>query len=266
MDKDGFERLITDLVDVRAPEGTPADSALATPPTPQTGAVTHDVEEPAGDQGGNGARPTTAQTSLQAPAPTSTEVKLHEIDPMPPNLAVYPEELEFLKVLSPLVPTPRAAKRIVNTYRLIRASLDEHELRQFASADGSATDYRAVQVLLAVLIGFPGEAAPLFRSLLQTSRRRSWRAFVAAFADDPDADEEDEETAAETARRRHLLAALVEGLQVKPPEQLEVYRRWAPIVARYSFETGRLGGDSASRSAAGSLPRGRRMPTAPPSS
>ncbi|GAB1511912.1 P-loop NTPase fold protein [Actinophytocola sp. KF-1] len=67
----------------------------------------------------------------------------------PRQLHVSDVELGFLASLAALVPTPRAAKRLMNLYRLVRARLSDHELDRFVQ-DG---DHRAVLVLLALHAG-----------------------------------------------------------------------------------------------------------------
>jgi hypothetical protein len=71
-------------------------------------------------------------------------VERRHIDLHPEGLEVTLEEREFMKRLAPLVGTPRSAKRLTNTDRLIRAPLSGDDLRQFlgtaaSSCTGSAS-------------------------------------------------------------------------------------------------------------------------------
>ncbi len=66
-------------------------------------------------------------------------------------------ERTLLKQLAPLLPTPRVAKRLVNVYRLLKASR--------AEVVATEEQRQSVLLLLAVLFGRPVLAAELFRGL-----------------------------------------------------------------------------------------------------
>lgn len=63
----------------------------------------------------------------------------------PRQLNISQEELDFLTGLASLVPTPRAAKRLINLYRLVRARQSDAELDEFVRGG----DFRTVLTLLA---------------------------------------------------------------------------------------------------------------------
>lgn len=151
------------------------------------------------------------------------------IDLMPQSLRLEPEELEHLKGLARLVPTPRSAKRLVNLYRIVRASLEDEELTHLLGGG-----YRLLQICLGLVIGYPSFGAELFGQILSgriTSRRLliSWL---------------------EERSRRSLDGN--EGLDARDVAALGVLRQndreftnWAVVestvrrVGRFSFETGR---------------------------
>jgi hypothetical protein len=87
-------------------------------------------------------------------------------------------EVEFMGRLGELIPTPRAAKRLVNIYRLVRIGIPDGELAGFVG-DEKGGSYQAVQVLLAILIGHPEFARDVFRVLIEGAHggisSRSWR-------------------------------------------------------------------------------------------
>lgn len=83
------------------------------------------------------------------------------IDLMPQSLRLEPEELIHLQTLARLVPTPRAAKRLVNLYRIVRASLEDDELTKLL-----AGRYRLLQICLGLVIGYPTFGAELFSQIL----------------------------------------------------------------------------------------------------
>ena len=67
--------------------------------------------------------------------------------------------------LGPLLPTPRAAKRLVNLYRLVRIGISDSDLAAFTGSEVGGP-YQVVQILLAVLVGSPAAAQRIFRELM----------------------------------------------------------------------------------------------------
>jgi KAP family P-loop domain len=79
------------------------------------------------------------------PAATATEA-----------LRIRKVERDFMDEVAPLMPrSPRAVKRFVNIYRLYKAALAPSDLDKFLDRDGHPGNFRAVQVLLALVIGTP---------------------------------------------------------------------------------------------------------------
>jgi hypothetical protein len=70
-------------------------------------------------------------------------------------------EREFITTLVPLLPTPRIAKRLVNVYRVIKATKSVQELEAL-ERDGQ---FKACVLMLAILFGRPAIAGPLLRAL-----------------------------------------------------------------------------------------------------
>lgn len=171
MDGPGFRRLVSDLAEEEFGEAsylTPVDSGQYGPaPVRET-----PVEE------GPGA----------------------SYDLMPRSMRISGPELQYLDQLAPLVRTPRAAKRLVNLYRLVKARIAPTEYTAFL--DG---DYRVVLVLLAVLVGRSGECDPLFDAI---ESGRDWRQELDGLAGD-----------------------------MAVPDDLSAYRKWLPLVRRFSFTT-----------------------------
>src|SRR5262245_40066153 len=75
-------------------------------------------------------------------------------------------EAAQMKRLFPLIPTPRATKRFVNVYRLLRGVTTGRERTALigTEVDGG---YRPVLLLLAMVTGYPVEAAEVIRELLE---------------------------------------------------------------------------------------------------
>jgi|CZKJ01.1.fsa_nt_gi hypothetical protein len=84
-----------------------------------------------------------------------------------------------MKELHEFIPSPRAGKRFINIYRLLRASVEEAELEAFAGNEQEGV-YQVAMLLLAILTGFPNEATELLRVLLDEQPRDSWWEFVSS--------------------------------------------------------------------------------------
>lgn len=84
-------------------------------------------------------------------------------------LEVY--EVEYLKALGVLVPTPRAAKRLLNVYRLIRVQLTSAERTSFVRAEDGT--FRAVMLFLALNARFPTASVELFDRIV-VHKGKTW--------------------------------------------------------------------------------------------
>ncbi len=158
-------------------------------------------------------------------------VEAMTVELRPQGLVVSTAEVEFMARLGGLTRTPRAAKRLVNIYRLVRISVPERELAAFAQHDGP---HKAVQVLLAMLVGYPEVARKAFRAVLEGTRAGDLAAVVAEVADDSEA--------------THSFGMIGEFLTRVRAETgvtvtIEECRRWCPQLARFSFYTRELAGD-----------------------
>jgi hypothetical protein len=216
MGKQGFQRMMGELFELRQVEGTGV-SGVSEP---------RQVVEPTQDDALATAteRPRTGSPS----PPTRSRERTLEL------LRIWPKELEYLEGLGGLVPTPRAATRLANTYRLIRVNQDGPNLSRFVSQEGAEGEYRAALVLLTVVVGFSEIADNVFRSILE-STESTFQPFVTGLLCPPDV------TPHEADAYDRLKLALEHLLRSQSiPEDLAVYRRWVPQVARYSFETARI--------------------------
>jgi KAP-like P-loop domain-containing protein len=217
------ERQATDVTntDLSAPLHSGVTSNVSTSAVQQT-----DVAKPA--------QPT-SDNSPPAAASKSTTTPSH-VAPNLESLRIRDFELSAIDQLAPLLGrSPRALKRFVNLYRLIKAGLTplEHDafVRQSENALG---DYAAVLFLLAVDTGLPRISRALFDVLLATNHDGQ--------TDDMDVKqlikELDGNAAAKTADWATLRAWLSERLL-----NLGSVRRltnWVPRVSRYSFQAAHL--------------------------
>ncbi|MGH2735770.1 MAG: P-loop NTPase fold protein, partial [Actinomycetota bacterium] len=175
MPRGGYERLIDSLLKAEIDRSglqvvtgeSPAGNGEAGRPAPVPGpgplvppaGAPLDAPSPSSAGAGASASPTPSADN------TTSAGDEEPIDLDPGALKVTEVEVAFMKELSELVATPRAAKRMVNTYRLIRAMLDDDDLERFVPDDDGRGEYAVVQLLLAVLAGSPAQARALFGAL-----------------------------------------------------------------------------------------------------
>ncbi|WP_370961735.1 P-loop NTPase fold protein [Amycolatopsis sp. cg9] len=139
-------------------------------------------------------------------------------------------EVEFAQQLGALVTSPRAAKRLMNTYRLIRATRHVGSRSRFLGGDGRPGEFQAVLTLLAAVAGHPALADRLLVAL-QDADGDSWAGFVAQLADDTGPGELTHDFAEWAGLHRGLEASLRPGTL----DDLGTYRRWGPVIARFGF-------------------------------
>ncbi|HEU5476108.1 MAG TPA: P-loop NTPase fold protein [Actinophytocola sp.] len=162
------------------------------------------------------ARPVTSETPESQPSAPITVTQAPVARPSAEGLRLRPVEREFLERLTPLLPTPRAIKKLVNLYRLLRLGIPEHRLDEFIGGDAGGP-YQAAGLLLAALVGAPHEARGMLADLAGIG---------------PDGD------IVEVLGGRPP-AGLIERIREQAPVHGNptTYRRWATTVARYGFET-----------------------------
>ena len=182
----------------------------------------------------------------------------------PDTLQMSKEERKFLERLTPLISTPRSAKRMVNIYRLLRATLRGEKLARFEGAadpkGGAAGEYQVVQILLGVLVGHPEVAPEFVRELRAPSKiSRKKRIEVDVEAEErldendfwgfvelrdpsrPSSGSGNGEVTARDRRWTRLVHALRAMEKVYEAERAtRVFASWTGDVARYSFRTGHI--------------------------
>jgi hypothetical protein len=190
---------------------------------------------------------------------------IERVDP----LTLEPDELALLDLLGPpmLVATPRAVKRLANSYGLLTAirrhqraaDLAEQHATIAEPASGQLREvafcpYRAGMVLLAALIAFPALGPALFLHLHHTASahpHQTWEHFLNSLqpvlksgrwnnSADPSM----------TPVQAQQWQALLDGLQhiartasehrLPLPEPLAAWDQWVVPVGRLSFPTGRI--------------------------
>jgi KAP family P-loop domain len=213
MSESGYGALVGAMLD---PTGSRSE-AIAAPAAPAA-----PPETPRHTRGLARATPPTAGAVLARHAP-SRAASHQRIDLTPRSLQLEPEELAHLKSLSRLVPTPRAAKRLVNLYRIVRTGLDDDELTELLQGR-----YKLIQICLGLVIGHPTFGADLFNQVLSGAMKSQKDLAVWQERQRPSA-------AARDLAALAALEALIAEFSTWPAV-IDAVRR----VARFSFETGRI--------------------------
>jgi hypothetical protein len=236
MDVGGFGRLVDALVTVppRSPDAdggsaavdemTVDDARPAASSVPDEASSSQEEREPP-PESRRPARRRQRTVGMIRPSPSAPTASA--VDPNPLALQVTDDERLFVHAVARLVRTPREAKRLVNLYRIVRASLLSGEQLDRFLRDG---DHRVVITLLAVLVGYPRQALALFARIRSADPPDApWATFVTSL--DPEG----------TPQWSELVAALSSVLddqtaaeETDPP--LGRYRAWLPAVERFSFD------------------------------
>jgi hypothetical protein len=179
---------------------------------------------------------------------------LQNITPEAERFELEPREEAFMKLLAPMVETPRAIKRMFNIYRMLRGTKTE---QTFVDTG----EYQVLALLLAILTGYPNRFADLYSGANPTQRAQrlylrdtevtTWSAFVDGLQPrerrmpgfDPPAVPEhwqndvsyfDGDAAftewADLHRQLKAIEPALLGDDIRP------YKTWAPTVCRFSFE------------------------------
>lgn len=135
-------------------------------------------------------------------------------------------EVEFMTLLSVILRTPRAAKKLTNLYRLVRIGIPDTQLAEFAGS-ASSGPYQVVQILLAMLVSSPDATRPIFRQIMGAPADGDILEVLAAVADAHPG-------RPECARLSGQVAVIAERT---PMLGVREYQRWCPRLARFSFHT-----------------------------
>jgi phospholipase C len=236
MDSRGFSRLVDALSSGPAP-------VLSSGTGSAPGATTAAID--------SAAAATSAEAANVAESSQATVEQSVVINRKPEHLRIEPWEKSFMKLLHELIPSPRAGKRFINIYRLIRASVDDRERSVFVG-DTKGGEYQCALLLLAILTGHPGEATEVLRELIHHEHKETWWAFIENLkalkltgpADsaetDPTPTPRDNEEVFQRQRWTDLFGKL-DHLRTSINDQpCAAFTKWSPRIARYSFQSGRV--------------------------
>lgn len=140
----------------------------------------------------------------------------------PRELTLTDEEAGALADLGPLTPKPRAGKKLLNLYRLVRIGMSADETRTYLEK----RHYVVTQVLLAILVGDPESALATFDAACLAPDLSALTAVVRERMSTP---------AGAPAGWRERVLERFEGLD--PEAALHAAQYWSVDLRRYSFHT-----------------------------
>ncbi|MET8999446.1 P-loop NTPase fold protein [Amycolatopsis sp. NPDC004169] len=239
METVGYQRLLRTLVGTRASQPSAvgreqATRAVTVPPRAE--AAVDDRGLPAAGAAMPAARP------------------VERVDP----LTLEPEELTLLDILGPplLVATPRAVKRLTNSYGLLTAIRREHRHTDLAetTVDGVVfRPYRAGLVLLAALVAYPALGPAFLVHLHHTAAERpgmSWPEFLDALRPVQTTVWENPAEPVMKHARAQQWQAMLDGLRTAGEEAarrnlplaepIGAWAEWVVPVGRLSFPAGEI--------------------------
>ena len=190
--------------------------------------------------------PTPAAAAAQPPLEIEPGAELAPAPPSrrPPDRPLTDGELALLDCLDTLIRTPRAAKRLFNLYRMIRATRDLSDAADFLGGDDSPGQYQAVVVLLGIVVAAPTIVHAVFHArpvpgegvlggLLHRPPELTWAEFAAGV---------DRSVVPREGAEQLRWTALSDGLRDITAEitltDLTAFHLWAPRVHRFSYAVG----------------------------
>jgi hypothetical protein len=246
----GYQRLIAALARPAAqarPDGDghgsgtgpvpPAGDGTGAGTTPRNGDVETAPTAPAAVDDGPGQA--TGPESHADATGSAGSVSPITIDVNPPQLEITDPEIAALAEMDPLISTPRAAKRMMNLYRLIRAGLSDAEVEALVDQGW----YRALAIVLAAQVGFPRVSTAFLAELVRSedTALTITQRLTALPSHRPAAGRPDD---SDWGSLRTALQEVCTGENGAPRADMDVSVAnlvpWLPRLRRYSFE-GALG-------------------------
>lgn len=226
----GYGRMVRRMFAAKMPaiDATVATTPAPTPSSRRDSQVTTIVDPGGSDSVSSksspgGGRP---KNQREVPGMVGNDFVVHE-----EALVIGPAEAQFAERLFALIPTPRAAKRFSNLYRILKAPLRRENLTQFEGTAEMPGEFQVPMLLLAILISAPTEAAMLFPELhRQAEGGRSAKEGLANFGS---LDSTSDSSLVLQEKVRHIVG------DHQFPDAPELILEWLPRVSRFSFEVGR---------------------------
>ncbi len=170
------------------------------------------------------------------------------IDLNPTNLKITEDELKCLQYLFPLLASPRITKRLINIYRLIRATLTPPQIEKLRGGTEDPGSYPGLLLLLAIVVGFPTLSSVILKQLKQRKTDDFWTEGLPGMTPKPLERNKSlhnnhwkesfpKPEANEWLRLQNGLHTFQKVSQLSP--ETNQLRQWIPTVARYSFHSGK---------------------------
>lgn len=140
-------------------------------------------------------------------------------------LTIQAWETEYAKRLRAFIPSPRAAKRFSNIYRIMKATVPANELARFEGSANFPGEFRVAMILLAQQISSPHRAAQWFEFL----------------AEQPPEGSLGDALLSPRTNRASVINSIkdaLDGLLTNDARELPIERvqHWLTIVGRFSFD------------------------------
>jgi hypothetical protein len=225
MEKTGFDALVNQLFPIAVSSSKDAPTGPSAPASADDVGIFPAVLSPE-----IGTKPEMEKIVASTPLATQTIEKI-QVSPDPQRLTLTKEELRDVHRFHLLFQTPRALKRLANTYSLIRVGVGKEEWNDYLGFDETPGIYRVPLLLLAVTSAFPAVARPWLLWLNETGPTR-WQLdeknimeFAKKYRDTTDRADWDR------------LASSLNKLDLRdwPVPEPELLAKWTSRVARYSF-------------------------------
>jgi hypothetical protein len=183
----------------------------------------------------------TEKADEKAQAEKAIEKKAGEdedaIDLETQNLTIEEGEVSYMQELTPLIGrSPRAVKRFLNCYRLIKVGVRPAQLPGFIGAGGQSGNYKAVMILLGIITGAPSVSLYFIEELEKLSKaekKGTIHTFLAQLQKNLEVSQQPDWT-----RVQEFLANHVK--RTEATEMLEKLIAVMPSVSRYSFRVARV--------------------------
>lgn len=169
--------------------------------------------------------------------PEPEEEALIELAKQSRTLDLTAHEVHYLAALTDALSTPRAVKRLLNLYQLLRLGTHREDHATFAEPDGS---YKQASLLLALLVGAPDQAAQYFRKLDAASDDSDIERVLTELSEmhtAPDDKGRPHEWCRPCDRWEDLGLVVRAGIHRGAPANAGSYRQWTREVSRFSFHT-----------------------------
>lgn len=246
--------LITEITDTVAPapvvEPASPQESIGSTPAKQTAPPAPSPAVAGADAGVSGEQSDAGNGQPAAQPDTADE----HIELMPQHLTLTDNEIEFMKQLSPLIGrSPRAVKRFLNCYRLIKVGLSANQLRTFLQKEGQPGEFTSVMLLLGVITGAPSISLYFIQELEKyttTIKAINLNTFLNNLDTNPEVGKEQD-----WPRIKEFLQEQIDAGEGEPT--LASLISITPRVSRYSFRVARAGNQS---SAGRNKPAKNRLP------